>query len=81
MFVCIVHSGVEWSIEQLKSTCPPKKKKTQERYTEPKVEKHEEKSEISPPYVETKPYTPPSQICPPKTASYCFIKMQVQYKY
>ncbi|XP_020290188.1 uncharacterized protein LOC109857849 [Pseudomyrmex gracilis] len=65
-----IYSGVEWSVEQIKSACPPKMRKPKKNCTKPKP-KMEEETEISLPCTEKRPYETSEQIC--------YIKMQDPY--
>ncbi|CAK9796414.1 hypothetical protein ANTQUA_LOCUS775 [Anthophora quadrimaculata] len=68
IFDC-VHSGVNWTSSQIKSACPPKKKKGEKESSD------EDKTDIEPAIPKKSPYVPPSQICP-SIKPCCYIKMQ-----
>ncbi|XP_053976828.1 uncharacterized protein LOC128875344 isoform X1 [Hylaeus volcanicus] len=84
-----VNSGLNWNVSQIKSACPPRKKKTEDKSDESR-RSHEEsrrshdesKGSLDggldvpcPPAKKKSPYNLPSEICP-TTAPCCIIKMQ-----
>ncbi|XP_076623441.1 uncharacterized protein LOC143342960 [Colletes latitarsis] len=74
LFGC-VNSGINWNINQIKSACPPKKKKTEDKIEESKKSLDEGLDDADSADKKKIPYTSPSEICP-TVKSCCVIKMQ-----
>ncbi|XP_017755111.1 PREDICTED: uncharacterized protein LOC108547212 [Eufriesea mexicana] len=72
-----VNSGITWTSSQIKSACPPRKKKGKKRLENGEKLLDEEKKDIpqSESSLPKKSYTSPSEICP-AVESCCYIKMQ-----